>query len=276
MKLAVMTDQISRDVDTACEQITSWGGRDLELRSVWDGPIGSNLSPSFLNDLCATLDRWDVRVSGIAPQAFKLEVSDPAMRYHRRILLPASLHLAVLLKAPVVHIGAPRRPGGAARGTCPDAALEVLAEAAELAGNLGLVLGLENEIGSWAETGTELMAIVKAVGHHALQITWDPVTGMLAGEAPFPVAYQTVRPKLVSIRVRDARYTGAKYEPSLPGDGSGMVGELITALTADNFPGTAALDPQLAPRLEGSRAAYETVEKLTSAAARAARRSAAG
>jgi len=276
VKLAVITDQISRDVDTACEQITSWGGRDLELRSVWDGPIGSNLAPGFLDDLCATLQRWDVRVSGIAPQAFKLKVSDPAMRYHRRILLPASLHLAVLLKAPVVHVGAPRRPDGVPRGTCPDEALEVLAEAAELAGNLGLTLGLENELGSWAETGSDLMAIVKAVGHHALQITWDPVIGMMAGEPPFPNAYQTVRPKLVSIRIRDARYTGARYEHSLPGDGSGMVGELIAALTADSFPGTAALDPQLTPRLEGSRAAYETVEKMIATAARAARRTAAG
>ncbi|MGE5672428.1 MAG: hypothetical protein ACM3XM_00880, partial [Mycobacterium leprae] len=137
MKLAVLTDQISRDVDTACEQITSWGGRDLELRTAGEGTIGSNLAPGFLDDLCASLEHWDVRVCGIAPQAFKISMDDPAMRYHRRILLPASLHLAVLLKAPVVHIGAPLRPAGAT-GPCPDAALEVLAEAAELAGNLGL------------------------------------------------------------------------------------------------------------------------------------------
>lgn len=271
MRLAVVTDQISRDVDTACEQITSWGGRELELRLVGDGPIGSNLSPAFLEPLCATLERWDVRVSGIAPQAFKLGLEDPAMRYHRRILLPASLHLAVLLKAQIVHIGAPRRPAGAA-GPCPDSALEVLAEAAELAGNLGLILGLENETGSWAATGTETTAIVKAVGHHALQITWDPAAALMAGEPPFPAALQSVRSKLVSVRVRDVQLMGATYAGTLPGDGQAEVSKILQALVAGGFAGTVALDPGLVPRLEGARAAYETVQRMLQAAARAVRR----
>ncbi len=271
MRLAVITDQISRDVDTACEQVTSWGGRDLELRLVGEGPVGHNLSPQFLEPLCATLERWDVRISGIAPQAFKLALNDPALRYHRRILLPASLHLAVLLKAPVVHIGAPRRPAGA-QGPCPEAALEVLAEAAELAGNLGLILGLENEPGSWAQTGAEVAAIVKAVGHHALQITWDPAAALVAGESPFPTALQAVRPKLVSVRARDVQRMGAGYTGTLPGDGQAEIAKIISALAADGFSGTLALDSQLSPRLEGSRAAYETIQKMMSAAARAARR----
>lgn len=271
MKLAVVTDQISRDVDTACEQITSWGGRDLELRMVGDGAIGSNLSPHFLDDLCATLERWDVRVTGIASQAFKVGVNDAAMRYHRRILLPASLHLAILLKAPVVHIGAPRRPEGA-RGPCPDEVLEILAEAAELAGNLGLLLGLENEVGSWAATGSEAADIVKTVGHHALQITWDPAAGLMAGETPFPAAFSAVRPKLVSVRLRDVSRMGSGYHGVLPGDGICQMGELITGLAASGFTGVGALDPQLVPKLEGARAAYETVEKMRLSAMRAARR----
>lgn len=271
MKLAVLTDQISRDVDTACEQITSWGGRTVELRVAGEGPIGSNLAPSFLDDLCASLEHWDVRVSGIAPQAFKIAVDDPAMRYHRHILLPASLHLAVLLKAPVVHIGAPLRPKEA-KGACPDSVLEILAEAAELAGNLGITLGLENELGTWAQTGSDLTAITRAVGHHALQITWDPAVSLMAGEAPFPMGLQVVRQKLVSIRLRDVSPTGTGYTGVLPGDGACGIDFFVTALANDGFAGTATLDPRLTPRLEGARAAFETVERMTIAARRAARR----
>lgn len=270
MKLSVVTDQISRDVDTACEQVTSWGGRELELRTVGEGPVGSDLAPAFLDDLCRVLERWDVKVAGIAPQAFKLGVNDPAMRYHRRILLPASLHLAILLKAPMVHIGAPLKPEGA-RGPCPDQVLEILAEAAELAGNLGLMLGLENQPGSWAGTGTEACAIVTAVGHHALQVTWDPAAGVMAGELPFPDAYRSVRPKLLSVRLRDVDKNGAGFQDVLPGDGLCMMGELIMALAADGFAGTLALDPHLSPRLEGSRAAFETVSRMMQTATRTVR-----
>jgi len=270
MTLAVVTDQISRDLDTACEQITSWGGRNVELRVVGDGPIGSNLSAAFLSDICNTLEHWDVRVSGIAPQAFKVAVDDSAMRYHRRILLPASLHLAVLLKAPVVHIGAPLRPGGA-KDPCPDSVLEILADAAELAGNLGLILGLENEPGTWAETSSQLAYIVRTVGHHALQITWDPAVSMMAGDAPFPSGLMVVRNKLTSIRVRDIGRSGAKFQGVLPGDGMCGLDFLLTNLEGEGFPGSMALDPRLEPRLEGSRAAYETVDRMLTAVKRAKR-----
>jgi sugar phosphate isomerase/epimerase len=272
MKLAILTDQISRDVDTACEQVTSWGGRSVELRHVGDGFIGSNLTAGFLDDLCATLTRWDVAVSGIASQPFKVAMDDPAMRYHRRILLPASLHLAILLKAPIVHIGAPRRPANA-KGPCPDAALEVLAEASELAGNLGLQLGLENELGSWAETGAELAGIVNAVGHHALQTTWDPAVGVMAGEPPF-VGLEAVRSTLLSLRLRDVSQVGARFEGVLPGDGTTEISTLITALVANGFTGTGALDPRLTPRLEGARAAFESVERMIQTSKRAVARQA--
>jgi sugar phosphate isomerase/epimerase len=270
MKLAVVTDQISRDVDTACEQITSWGGRNVELRVAGEGSIGSNLSAAFLGDLCSTLEHWDVNVTGIAPQAFKVAADDPAMRYHRRILLPASLHLAVLLKCPVVHIGAPLRPAGA-KDPCPDAVLEILAEAAELAGNLGIVLGLENEAGTWAETSSQLAFIARAVGHHALQITWDPAVSMMAGDAPFPSGLMTVKNKLCSIRVRDIGRSAAGYHNVLPGDGMCGLDFLLTSLATEEFAGAMALDPRLTPRLEGARAAYETVEKMIGAAKRARR-----
>jgi sugar phosphate isomerase/epimerase len=261
VKLVVCTDQISRDVDTACEQVTSWGSRAVELRFVGSGPIGSDLSPHFLDDLCESLWHWDVRVGAIAPQAFKLGIDQPAMRYHRSILLPASLHLAVLLKAPLVQIGAPKRPLLAEHG-CPDDVLEVLAEAAELADNLGLKLGLENELGSWAETGTEAAAIVQAVGHRALGVTWDPAVSLMAGEPSFPVAYQAVRPHLLSVRLRDVTPYGEHYVESLPGDGRCMVGEILAELLAEGFDGALLLDPRLSPRLEGARAAYETIERM--------------
>ncbi len=270
MKFAVLTDAISRDVDTACEQITSWGGQHVALRNTGDGAIGSNLTPGFLSDLRETLGRWDVQVAGIAPQAFKVALDDPAMLYHRRILLPASLHLAVLLKAPVVHIGAPVRPAGAS-GPCPDDALEVLAEAAELAGNLGLTLGLENEPGTWAETANDLAYIARTVGHHALRVTWDPAVSVMAGEAVFPSALETVRPYLMELRLRDVGRTSSGYTGVLPGDGLCQLDMLVTALVTEKFAGTVTLDPRLTPRLEGARAAYETVERLIQRAVRAKR-----
>lgn len=269
MKLTILSDQISRDLETACEQFTSWGGRDLELRAVGSGLIGSDLSPAALQDLCATLHRWDVRVAGLTPGAFRLGLQEDALRYHRRILLPAALHLAHLLGTQVVHVSAPKRPEGAA-GTCPDQALEVLADAAELAGTLGLLLGLENQPGSWAETGAELAAVAGAVGHHALKITWDPATSMAAGEQPFPTGLEAVRGRLLSLRLRDAVLDSRGVRGVLPGDGECGLPALLQGLLREGFAGTVALDPHLTPRLEGSRAAFETAQRMIASAARTA------
>ncbi|MFZ5814807.1 MAG: sugar phosphate isomerase/epimerase family protein [Bacillota bacterium] len=269
MQIAVVTDQISRDLDTACEQVASWGGRQVSLRVVGDGPVGSDLSSGFLDGLCATLEGWDLRVASIAPQAFKVGLEEPAMRYHRRILLPASLHLAVLLKSQTVQIGAPLKPADAS-GPVPEAALEVLAEAAELAGNLGLTLALENQIGTWADSAAATALIVKTVGHHALRIAWDPSTSALCGEEVM-AAYRAVQRHLHAVRVRDIRLQGNGFSPVLPGDGQAGLLELMRALAAHEFPGAILLDPGLTPRLEGARAAYETLEKQLQTALRAVR-----
>lgn len=269
VKIAVVTDQISRDLDTACEQVASWGGRQVSLRVVGEGAIGSNLSSGFLDGLCASLEAWDLQVASIAPQAFKVALDDPAMRYHRRILLPASLHLAVLLRTQTVHVSAPLKPAGAV-GPVPDMALEILAEAAELAGNLGLTLALENQAGTYADTGAATATIVKTVGHHALRICWDPTASLVCGEEVFP-AYQAVQRGLHSVRVRDLRKQGNSFSPVLPGDGQASVLELMRALAAHEFPGHILLDPGLSPRLEGSRAAYETLERQIQTARRAVR-----
>jgi sugar phosphate isomerase/epimerase len=166
-------------------------------------------------------------------------------------------------------IGVPLRPVGAA-GPCPDAALEILAEAAELAGNLGLQLGLENEPGTWAETGAEAAAIVRTVGHHALRLCWDPAVSLMAGEAPYD-GLQAVQPYLLCMRVRDVGQVGGRYAGVLPGDGLCSVRDLVTALAEERFGGTLSLDPRLTPRLEGARAAFEAVERMRQTALRAAR-----
>lgn len=269
MRIAVVTDQISRDLDTACEQVASWGGRQVSLRAVGEGPIGSNLTPGFLESLCATLEGWDLQVASIAPQAFKLQLDDPAMRYHRRILLPTSLHLAVLLKTQVVQVGAPLKPAGAT-GPVPELALEILAEAAELAGNLGLTLALENQVGTWADTGAAAASIAKAIGHHAFKVAWDPATSLRCGESAF-AALEAVQRYLLAVRIRDIRQQGSDWSAVLPGDGQIKLAELLPALAAYEFKGAILLDPGLAPKLEGARAAYETLEKQINSAMRAAR-----
>lgn len=268
MRLTVLADQISRDPDTACEQITSWGARDLELRSVGTLPIGADLSAGFLEDLTGILARWDVRVAAIAPQAFKVGLTDQALRYHRRILLPASLHLALLLGSPYVYIGAPKRPPGA--GPCPDDVLEVLAEAAELAGTLGVLLALENEAGSWAERAAELGHIAGAVGHHAFQICWDPAVSAMAGEDPFPGGLTAVRSRLASLRIRDVSGSPGAYRGALPGDGICKLAPMVQSLAQSGYRGSLSLDPRLSPRLEGARAAFESAQRMISAGLRRA------
>lgn len=272
MRFAVITDELSRDIDTACEQITSWGVWHVTLRQVGASRIGHDLSPGFLDDLMRSLKRWHVTVEAISPGAFGVALHDPAMLYHRRILLPASLHLAVLLGAKVVHVSSPLKPAGAS--FMPDDVLELLAEASELAANLGLTLALDNEAGHWADTGVAAAKIVREIGHMGIKLAYNPMEAIKAGEATFPAGYQAVMDQLLALFVGDCQGSDTGYAPVLPGDGHVHLRELVTALAAGNFKGPLVLAPNLVPRVEGARAAYESADRMLQLALREARKAA--
>jgi sugar phosphate isomerase/epimerase len=145
MKISVVTDEISADLETAIELGTEWGIRDFELRGFYTDrvPDLTEYQKERLGETLAWLDH------GLFQNWRDLR---DQVKYHREELLPTSLEFAKSLGADLVLIFSFHR-GGRPSGPAPDEILETLQDAADQAEAAGLELAIEVEDEFWADTG---------------------------------------------------------------------------------------------------------------------------
>jgi len=286
MKISLVTDEISSDVETAIELGLEWGVRDFELRGIGLERVPC-LSAYPRQHLTEVLEQAQVGVAAVSPGLFKCAYprsqresfpvatldaelhqrwrsAGDLVRYHQEELLPLSLEFAR-------HVGARRvvifgfHRGGEHAGPAPDEVLRALAEAAEQAGAAGLQLAIEVEGGFWADTGQRTRAMVDAIAHPALMINWDPGNALAAGETPYPDGYAAVRGRVGHVHVKDARREpqgGCRYVLDGEIDWPGQV----RALAGDGYDGFLSVETHLRPKVSSARATVERLRTLIAGA----------
>jgi sugar phosphate isomerase/epimerase len=78
-------------------------------------------------------------------------------------------------------------------------------EPVEMAAREGMTLLLENEHACYIGTGAEAARVAQAVNSPHFKLVWDPGNAFGAGETPYPVGYEAVKPWRAHIHVKDAR-----------------------------------------------------------------------
>jgi sugar phosphate isomerase/epimerase len=166
MKISLVTDEISADLETAIELGVEWGIRDFELRGYYTdrAPFLTDYQQERLRDVLAL---YQARLIAISPGLFKIpypvgrreEASlawldhglyqswrsrQDQVKYHYEQLLPASLDFAKRLGVKLIVIFGFHR-GGLPAGPAPEEVLEVLSRAAEQAEAAGVQLAVEVE-----------------------------------------------------------------------------------------------------------------------------------
>jgi sugar phosphate isomerase/epimerase len=186
------------------------------------------------------------------------------LRYHIDELLPASLEYAAELRADIVVIFSFDRAGLPA-GPPPDEVLEILSHAAERAGAAGIQLAVENEEGFWGDTGERTANLVRAIGHPALGVNWDPGNAFCAGDEPFPAAYQSVRGLVRHVHFKDAQRSAdgtAVYVAEGEVDWNGQ----LQALAADGYEGYISVETHLRPKVSSARQLLERLRLMVASA----------
>ena len=286
MKIAIVTDEISADPGTAIELGVDWGVHDFELRGVFTSraPFLSSYEKDYLRNAVAT---YQARFVALSPGLFKFpyplqersrpslvwmdragyegwDASQQAVRHHLEELLPASLEYAAELGIGTVltfsfdRAGLPPSPP-------PENVLEILTRAAERAGSMGIQLAVENEEGFWGDTGERTADLVRAVGHPALGINWDPANAYCAGDEPFPAGYHAVRDLVRHVHFKDARRKAdgtAEYVATGEIDWAGQ----MRALAADGYDGFISVETHLRPKVGAARELLDRLRGLIPAA----------
>jgi len=230
MRLAVITDEIHDDLEHALRVAAELGLREVELNHLW----GRSVVDLFEDELAKAerlLADGSFRVCAVGTMAFKSVLLDglpspeesPEFREHRE-WVRRGCDLAKRFGAPLVRVfsfrrsgmigmgnPSPREPGG---GSLPEEMLPKivagLRQAADIAGEAGVVLIVENVRSCWGNSCRNTARILEAAEHLALKAVWDPGNDYVSGGNPYPDGYEAIRPWLAHVHVKNAAVADAE------------------------------------------------------------------
>lgn len=202
-RVAVITDEISQDLDHACSVASQeFGMQWVELRSVWDKNL-MKLDDSEIARAIGILNKYNLKVTDIGSPLFKTDwPGAPTSKYSPKNdnfganytfqqqdeVLEKCISLARKFKTDKIRCfdfwrlddQTPYRQGIDAK----------LQQAAETVGKQGLLLVLENEYECNTATGREAARTLSAVQSPHLMLNWDPANAVPRGENDaYPAGY---------------------------------------------------------------------------------------
>jgi len=292
MDIALVTDEVSADLETAFELAREWGVEHVELRGVGDGRY-----PRVGDALRALTPRLvrehGMRVIGLSPGLFKLPYPDPSgplsfyqwsnvqrakglaagqamLEDHLERLLPECIEAALELECPLIscfafgHAMIPlHREMLGLDDAIPEGVVEALREAARRCADSGIVLAIENEMTTYATTGAVTAELIRRVGEPNLGIVWDPPNAYLGGDAtPYPDGYEAVKELVRLVHFKDVRFDAVAGRREFCVEGElDWVGQ-IAALRADGYDGAISVETHMRPKVGPSRALVERLRGL--------------
>jgi sugar phosphate isomerase/epimerase len=252
VRLGIITDEISQDLDHALDVCADLDVRTVELRAVDDQNIVAH-TDERIAAIKARLDARGFDVCGIASPFLKVHLhgDGPAQgnthsaaevsREDQWAVLDRSFAVARLFGAPLVRaFSFWRVPDPTA---VRDEVLGVLAEAARRTEAAGLTLGIENEHACNVATGAETGWMLERIPSPAFAVIWDPGNEAALGSAPFPGGYAHVRGRIAHVHLKDLDARGRWGKM-----GTGVVDYLgqLRALAADGYDGVLSLETHYA------------------------------
>lgn len=192
MKLSVITDEISSDLQEALQVASEFPIEQVELRSLWGVNI-ADADEEVLHRARMLLREYGMGVCGIASPVFKADLfgTRERGRMHAAAERPVEAHWALLqrcleiarfFEAPLVRIFAFWRAGD----LTPERETQIvrmLERALPYAERAGVMLGLENEHACQVGTGKELAQTLRHFGSPYLKGVWDPGNAFVLGES---------------------------------------------------------------------------------------------
>jgi sugar phosphate isomerase/epimerase len=266
-QLAVITDEIAADLETALPVAQELGLSLVELNNVGQKNV-ADLSPAERERAREQIEAAGMRVVAVGPPCFKACVLDgvpvaqvgenPVFREHMATLERAAL-AAQAFGAGLVRVFSFRRSGIAGLGNpsprlpeggaLPEPILERIVEglriACGVAAAAGVTLALENVRSCWGNTGVNSRRILDAVGSPYLKAIWDPGNDYVSGGVPYPEGYEAVKPYVAHVHLKDAKVvdpgTGLTAWECV-GEGEVNLPEQMAALARDGYDGVVSLE----------------------------------
>lgn len=285
MKLSIVTDEVSADLETALELAQNWGLDGVELRGIGEQRY-PNVSPFWRKRVPELASEFDLPVIALSPGLFKIpypgkpspstrilrwedamfferhQTAENLVRQHLEVLLPETIRAAVELGAQIiVCFSFDRGDHEPPTAPVPEQVIDALKDAAHQVEQAGLTLALEVEHICWGDIGPRAAKIVERVGNPALGINWDPANAYRAGsDRPYPDGYLEVKDHIRHVHYKDAGIVdiqsgqrGFVYDGAV--DWQGQIGALLN----DGYRGYMSIETHVKPKVEMAKCSLDRV-----------------
>ena len=260
MKLAIVSDEISRDFATAVEIGRSWGIDHYELRRLSTGRI-PHIDDSDIKEIEHCRKESGIAITSLSSGLFKIKADDAEVE--RRIAedLPRTCELARQFGTDIVVEFGFLKPEMKHRGPAPEQVIELFGRIADVTQSNGCRLMLENEHICWADTGAATAEILKRVNHPNLYVNWDPTNASHFDETVFPDGYAAVKDRVAHVHIKDFDAEDDSITV-VPGQGGTNWPAQLRALIDDGYDGRLVVETHMRPKVEMSRRCVAAVKDM--------------
>lgn len=239
LKLSIITDEVSQDLDTAIAFAKRFGLAGVELRSVWErGPFA--YTPEDVRAIQARVQDAGLTVCALSLPFYKCALDDAATRTEHLQHLRRALEHAQTLGASCLR-------GFSFWKEADEMPLARIADAyapvIRLLDGTGVTLALEPDPSVYAGTATTLAALLAQIQSPCVQALWDGGNLLFhpAGESPLD-GYALLRRHIAHVHWKDAIHTKDGAQAVRIGDGQADVRAQLQALRHDGYTGWASLE----------------------------------
>jgi sugar phosphate isomerase/epimerase len=268
MKLAIVSDEISRDFDTAVEIGTGWGIRAYEVRNLGSGRVPA-VQEWEVQRVVSLKQQLGLTITAVSPGLFKVPADAPDMERRLAEDLPRACDLARRLDASALVDFGFRKPGvsGGRLGDVPGKqyprqVVDLLRRVAETTERHGCRFLLENEHICWADTGEATAMIARDVAHPNLRVNWDPTNASHFDEVVFPDGFNMVKDLVGHVHVKDFTHKDGAHVVVPPGEGRVNWPDQVRSLIALGYQGWLVVETHMWPRVENSRRCVAAVRQM--------------
>ena len=249
MKLAIITDEVSQDLETALRLAARYHLDGVEFRSVWEKPV-QHLSAEQVDRVQAMLQDQQLSLAAIASPVFKCELHDEGAQQDNLDYLRSCARIAKQLGTNLVRVFTFWKRGPSA--PVWERVKKQFRAAIPIAEEEGIILIVENEHTTYCATAAETQHLVAEIDSPVVKVVWDPCNEVWAEEGitPYPDAYRLVESSVVHVHVKDAERgsEGGPAQHTPVGDGSvDWKGQLVDLLRI-GYQGYLSLETHWRPR----------------------------
>ena len=224
-RLAILTDEVSQDLDTVLRFVRECGLDGIELRSIF-GKAFKDLSPAQIDEIARRCRDAGIPVVGCAAPVFKCDLDAPADIAEHVDIFRRSLDAAHTLGCDLVRVFTFLRRSHPATGADLARAAAHFPGLLDLVRGSGVRIGVENEASCIVGSGAEMREFL---GHlprdPQLGVVWDPCNVLYLEGANDPVRddFPLVADRTIHVHVKDARRDGTAAAKTCVELGTGAI-----------------------------------------------------